>query len=85
MLLRKTRNDAALTESGDVLLRRQGAILMEALLLGIGGSAPRSTVPNLAELLANVVSRAPGESRTWMNSLLMVVRCLLTVDMRMLT
>ncbi|KAF8762018.1 ARM repeat-containing protein [Rhizoctonia solani] len=46
-------------------------ILMEALLLGIGGSAPRSTVPNLAELLSNLVSRVPNEARTWMGSVLM--------------
>ncbi|KAG8684324.1 hypothetical protein FRC08_013751, partial [Ceratobasidium sp. 394] len=72
MFLRKTRNENSLAEAGDALLRRQGAILMEALLLGIGGSAPRSTVPNLAELLASLVSRAPAEARTWMNSLLMV-------------
>ncbi|QRV85310.1 Myb protein 1A [Ceratobasidium sp. AG-Ba] len=72
MFLRKTRNDSALAEPGDALLRRQGAILMEALLLGIGGSAPRSTVPNLSELLATLVSRVPAESRNWMNSLLMV-------------
>ncbi|KAG9119599.1 hypothetical protein FRC07_005313 [Ceratobasidium sp. 392] len=72
MFLRKTRNESALAEAGDALLKRQGAILMEALLLGIGGSAPRSTVPNLAELLASLVSRAPAEARTWMNSLLMV-------------
>ncbi|KAF8598080.1 ARM repeat-containing protein [Ceratobasidium sp. AG-I] len=71
IFLRKTRNEAGLTEAGDALLRRQGGILVEALLLGIGGSAPRSTVPNLAELLANLVSRSPGEARTWMNTLLM--------------
>ncbi|ELU38720.1 hypothetical protein AG1IA_07249 [Rhizoctonia solani AG-1 IA] len=54
--------------------KRQRAILMEALLLGIGGSAPRSTVPNLAELLSNLVSRVPNEARTWMGSVLMAVR-----------
>ncbi|KAG8710072.1 hypothetical protein FRC11_004913, partial [Ceratobasidium sp. 423] len=71
MFLRKTRNDGALLASADAQLRKQGAILMEALLLGIGGSAPRSTVPNLAELLSNLVSRVPNEARTWMGSLLM--------------
>ncbi|CUA76173.1 Myb-binding protein 1A [Homo sapiens] [Rhizoctonia solani] len=71
MFLRKTRNDGALFASADAQLRGQGAVLMEALLLGIGGSAPRSTVPNLAELLSNLVSRVPNEARTWMGSLLM--------------
>ncbi|CAE6434915.1 unnamed protein product [Rhizoctonia solani] len=71
MFLRKTRNDGALIAPADAQLRKQGAILMEALLLGIGGSAPRSTVPNLAELLSNLVSRVPNEARTWMGSLLM--------------
>jgi hypothetical protein len=74
MFLRKTRNDATLITPADALLRKQGALLIEALLLGIGGSAPRSTVPNLAELLANLVSRVPNEARTWMSSLLMAVR-----------
>ncbi|QRW26295.1 Myb protein 1A [Rhizoctonia solani] len=71
MFLRKTRNDSALVAPADAQLRKQGAILMEALLLGIGGSAPRSTVPNLAELLSNLVSRVPNEARTWMGSVLM--------------
>ncbi|CAE6368411.1 unnamed protein product [Rhizoctonia solani] len=71
MFLRKTRNDGALVAPADAQLRKQGAILMEALLLGIGGSAPRSTVPNLAELLSNLVSRVPNEARTWMGSILM--------------
>lgn len=45
---------------------------MTALLMAIGGAAPRSTIPNLAELLSLLLNKLP-ECRPWMQDILFSV------------
>lgn len=48
-----------------------GARILRALLLSAGSEGPRSVIPNLAELLASLVTRVPGpEMSAWLDGIL---------------
>jgi hypothetical protein len=52
-------------------LKHFGPQILRALLLSAGSEGPRSVIPNLAELLASLVVRAPGEEMaSWLNAIL---------------
>jgi hypothetical protein len=65
-----------LVEAAKILYRQYGRTMSEVVLYGIGGLAPRSTIPNLAELLATLVTKLPDELRVWMHEILYSVRYL---------
>ncbi|KAG8960035.1 hypothetical protein FRC05_007133 [Tulasnella sp. 425] len=56
-------------DGAKVLLKQHGPAMSQALLSGIGGASPRSTIPNLVELLAILLAKIP-EHRTWMKETL---------------
>lgn len=47
---------------------------MSALVFGIAGVAPRSVIPNLAELLSKLISARSELCRLWMTEVLFSVR-----------
>jgi len=47
------------------LICRHGQSIVQALIIGISGDAPRSAVPNLAAVLSTIVSKCSSEARTW--------------------
>jgi hypothetical protein len=52
-------------------LKHFGPQILRALLLSAGSEGPRSVIPNLAELLASLVVRVPGEEMaSWLNAIL---------------
>jgi len=59
--------DAENLEPARACLRLHGQEMLEALVLGIVGEAPRSSVPNLATVLATLVAKLPSESREWLH------------------
>ncbi|KAG9019808.1 hypothetical protein FRB90_005956 [Tulasnella sp. 427] len=56
-------------EAAKALLKQHGPAMSQALLSGISGASPRSTIPNLVELLAILLAKVP-EHRTWMKETL---------------
>ncbi|KIO27349.1 hypothetical protein M407DRAFT_73314 [Tulasnella calospora MUT 4182] len=57
------------SDGAKTLLKQCGPAMSQALLSGIGGASPRSTIPNLVELLAILLAKVP-EHRTWMKETL---------------
>ncbi|KAG8960312.1 hypothetical protein FRC00_000674 [Tulasnella sp. 408] len=57
------------SDGAKTLLKQHGPAMSQALLSGIGGASPRSTIPNLVELLAILLAKVP-EHRTWMKETL---------------
>jgi len=60
-------------ELGDaktILIQGHGRSIMQALLCGFAGVAPRSATPNLIELLSTLVTRFPVECKAWMAEIL---------------
>jgi len=47
-----------------------GRSIMNAVLDGFAGKAPRTAMPNLIELLSALLARYPAESRGWMTDVL---------------
>ncbi|RSH89503.1 hypothetical protein EHS25_002053 [Saitozyma podzolica] len=70
-LLATTRFPSPLEPIADTLLKHFGPQILRALLLSAGSEGPRSVIPNLAELLASLVVRVPGEDMaSWLNAIL---------------
>ncbi|KAF8591613.1 ARM repeat-containing protein [Ramaria rubella] len=69
-LIRNTLADGNLVEQADVLMSLHGKNIVQALLSGFAGVAPRSALPNLIDLLAMVSLKRPDESRIWMREVL---------------
>jgi importin-13 len=65
--------DAENLEPARACLRLHGQEMLEALVLGIVGEAPRSSVPNLATVLATLVAKLPSESREWLHHTMLSV------------
>jgi len=53
-----------------MIVQTHGRNVMQALLFGFAAVAPRSAAPNLIELLSTLVTRFPGQSRSWMAEIL---------------
>ncbi|KAG8982393.1 hypothetical protein FRB93_008149 [Tulasnella sp. JGI-2019a] len=51
------------------ILKRHGPTMTQAILVGIAGASPRTTIPNLVDLLAILISKIP-EHRVWMKEVL---------------
>jgi hypothetical protein len=70
-LLATTRFPSPLEPIADSLLKHFGPQILRALILSAGSEGPRSVIPNLAELLASLVVRIPGEEMAgWLNAIL---------------
>jgi hypothetical protein len=69
-LINRTYASEDLGDSRDVLIQTHGIAIMRALLIGFAGSAPKSTVANLGDLFAILVSKYPAESKVWMTQIL---------------
>ena len=69
--LATTRYPSPLEPLADTALKHFGPAILRAILLSAGSEAPRSVIPNLAELLASFVQRIPGqEVMQWMTTIL---------------
>ena len=51
-----------------------GRPILQAVLTGFAGVAPRSATQNLIELLSMMASKYPSETREWMDAILFAVR-----------
>ncbi|WVQ72312.1 hypothetical protein IAR50_001862 [Cryptococcus sp. DSM 104548] len=72
-LLSRTRNPSPLESVMEPLLDAFGPALLRALILSAGSEGPRSVIPNLAELLANLVTRVSAQSLApWLDGILSV-------------
>lgn len=70
-LFANTRFPSPLEEPTDRLIAAMGPQLVRALLLSAGSEGPRSVIPNLAELLASLVTRVAGENMAvWLDAIL---------------
>lgn len=70
-LLSNTKYPSPLEPLSEDLFRHFGAQILRSLLLSAGSEGPRSVIPNLAELLACLVQRIPGEAMaSWLNAIL---------------
>ncbi|KZV82789.1 ARM repeat-containing protein [Exidia glandulosa HHB12029] len=59
-----------LTEQTNNFIQTYGKPMVSALLFGIAGVAPRSVIPNLAELLSKLISSKSELCRLWMTEIL---------------
>lgn len=72
-MLASTRFPSPLEPLADPLLKHFGPQILRAVIVSAGGEGPRSVIPNLAELLASLVTRIPGEVMTgWLTDILAV-------------
>ncbi|OXG35215.1 hypothetical protein C367_00450 [Cryptococcus neoformans Ze90-1] len=72
-LLSKTRFPSPLEAIFDPLLHAFGPSLLHALILSAGSEGPRSVIPNLAELLAGLVTRVSGDVMSaWLEGVLSI-------------
>lgn len=49
---------------------RYGKVLMRAVLFGLAGVSPRSTTPNLVELLIALLTRCVSEAQGWLREIM---------------
>lgn len=70
----RSRARAELVDQFNPILLKHGLSIVQAVILGAGGRCPRSVIPHLAELLAALVTRLPGECAVWLNAVLSIVR-----------
>jgi hypothetical protein len=73
-LLRGSRSPTDLTAALDPPLRAHGRAMIGRIIAGAEGHSPRSVVPNLAELLAALVTRLTKDSAVWLGEALSIVR-----------
>lgn len=66
IFVKKSTSYEAAPEAAHQLLAAHGQNIVNAIVHGIAGDAPRSAVPNLATLLSTMVSKLPSESRVWL-------------------
>ncbi|BEJ13429.1 hypothetical protein CspHIS471_0306030 [Cutaneotrichosporon sp. HIS471] len=70
-LFANTRYPSPLEEPAERLVIHYGPRLLRALLLSAGSEGPRSVIPNLAELLASLVTRVNGpDIAAWLDTIL---------------
>ncbi|KAG1744571.1 armadillo-type protein [Suillus paluster] len=69
-LIRRTASSDDLGDASTILIQGHGRPILQAILCGFAGVAPRSATQNLIELLSIVASKFPAETRTWMNDIL---------------
>ena len=68
-LIHEAGVDAPYTAAFRPLLLANGRDIVGTILLGIGGSVPRSSVPALSEVLHALVFRLPSQTRLWLGEL----------------
>jgi hypothetical protein len=73
-LLHRTSLYEELDEPKQRLVGVHGRAIMRAVLCGFAGVAPRSTTPNLIELLSALLTRFPDLCRVWIPEVLYAVR-----------
>jgi len=66
IFVKKSSTYETAPEAAQQLLAAHGQNIVDAIVHGIAGDAPRSAVPNLATLLSTMVSKLPTESRVWL-------------------
>ncbi|KAI0791113.1 ARM repeat-containing protein [Abortiporus biennis] len=69
-LINRTVTTDELNEARELLVQTHCRNVMQALLNGFAGVAPRSVTPNLIELLSTLVTRFPLQSRAWITEIL---------------
>ncbi|CAK9779796.1 ARM repeat-containing protein [Cutaneotrichosporon oleaginosum] len=70
-LFANTRYPSPLEEPSERLVKLYGPRLLRALLLSAGAEGPRSVIPNLAQLLASLVTRSQGsDMAAWLDAIL---------------
>ncbi|KLO16646.1 ARM repeat-containing protein [Schizopora paradoxa] len=69
-LIMKTMSNDSLAPLARPLLQRHGRNILHALLCGLAGLSPASTVQNLIELLATMNSRLAEECKVWIPEVL---------------
>ena len=71
--IKSCMSDEENLEPARMCLRQHGRDILQALVFGIVGDAPRSVVPNLATVLATLTAKLPSESREWLHHSMMSV------------
>lgn len=70
-LFANTRYPSPLESATESLINVFGPRILRALLLSAGSEGPRSVIPNLAELLASLVTRVSGpDMSSWLDAIL---------------
>ncbi|KAF8511488.1 ARM repeat-containing protein [Hysterangium stoloniferum] len=69
-LVRQTFADGNLSDQADALMNVHGKAIVHAILSGFAGVAPRSTLPNLIDLLALIALKRTDQCRIWMRETL---------------
>jgi len=72
--MRDTFSSGELTREADVMMELHGKNIVTALVYGVAGVAPRSTMQNLSEVLHCMASRRTGQARAFLNDILFSVR-----------
>jgi hypothetical protein len=57
-----------------VLTDAYGYKMLHAIIVGIAGLSPRTVMPNLTELLTNIVSKRRDQAKSWLYEILFKVR-----------
>lgn len=69
-LINRTAAVDDLAEAKTILIQTHGRSIVQSILSGFVATAPRSTTPNLIELLSVVINKYPLESKAWMTDIL---------------
>lgn len=72
-LINKAFASDELEDAKGRFIEAHGRSMMRAILCGFAGTAPRSVVPNLIELLSTLLARCPADSRVWLQAILFAV------------
>jgi hypothetical protein len=73
-IVRRGMSSDGLVEETQAIMHRHGRSIVQATLQGVAIVAPRSTLPNLSELLSTLVFKLPNESCKWAQDVLFSVR-----------
>jgi hypothetical protein len=71
--MRDTFSNGELTHEGDVMMELHGKNIVSALVYGVAGVAPRSTMQNLSEVIHCMASRRTSQMRAFLNEVLFSV------------
>jgi hypothetical protein len=71
--MRDTFASGELTHEADVMMDLHGKNIVSALVYGVAGVAPRSTMQNLSEVIHCMASRRTSQMRAFLNEVLFSV------------
>lgn len=69
-LIHRSYVHAALEPYRGQFVATYGRLIMQAILSGLAGQAPRSVTQNLIEMLSTLLTRCMEESKVWLREVL---------------